>query len=82
MLNSSRRVNDIELPVVGTAGLLSTIEEHSAWPLPVTRVSDTVYPVTDRLNSDRVQEMVTDVAVGGDTVMVGLMMPLLHYGIK
>ena len=43
-------MNGIEVSVVVTAGLISVAPEleQSAWPLPVTRVSDTVYSTTGR----------------------------------
>lgn len=54
--------------MVVSAALLSANEGQSSWPLPVTRLSDTVYAST---NSGRVQEMVAVVAVSDDAVMFG-----------
>ena len=49
--SDSRPLNDVEVPLVITAGFWSLILGQSTWPLPVTRVSDTVYWTTGRLNS-------------------------------
>ena len=43
-------MNDIEVLVVVSADLLSITWVQSTWPLPVTRVSDTVYSTTGRWN--------------------------------
>ena len=73
-------MNDIEVSVVVTAGLLSINPVQSVWPLPVTRVSDTLYSTTDRENSGRLKEMVTDVAVGDDVVTIAAPMPICMNG--
>ena len=70
-------MNDIEVSVVYTAGLLSITPVQSTWPLPVTRVSDTVYSTTDRENIGRLKEMVTDVAVSDDVVTFAAPMPII-----
>ena len=64
-------MNDIEVLVVVTAGLLSIYSTQSTWPfpVPVTRVSDTEYPTAGRRSTGRLQEMMTDVAVSDDVVM-------------
>ena len=73
-------MNDIEVSVVATVSLLSVTWVQSAWPLPVSRVSDTVYSTTGRLNSGRVQEIVTDVAVSDDAVTFATPMPICMNG--
>ena len=55
--------------MVVTADVLPTFSVQSAWPLPVTRVSDTEYWTAGRRSSGRLQEMVTDVAVSDDVVI-------------
>ena len=73
-------MNDIEVLVVVTAGLLSITPVQSSWPLPVTRVSDIMYSTTDRENSGRLKEMVTDLAVGDDAVILAGAMPICMNG--
>ena len=55
--------------MVVTACLLSTTWLQSAWPLPLTRVSDIEYSTAGRRSSGRLQEMVTDVAFSNDVVI-------------
>ena len=73
-------MNDIEVSVVVTVCLLSITWVQSAWLLPVSRVSDTVYSTTGRLNSGRLQEMVTDMAVSDDVVTIAAPMPICMNG--
>ena len=67
-------MNDIEASVVVTVCLLCINPGQSAWPLPVTRVSDTL--TLGRLKSGRVQEIVTDVAVSVDVVILAVIAPV------
>jgi hypothetical protein len=57
------------LPLVTTSDLSCSKPVHCTWPLPVTRLSDTVYGIG---SSGRVQEMVTDVAVSDEVVTTGV----------
>ena len=64
--------------MVVTAGLLSSGEVQSTcpFPLPVTRVNDTVYSTTGRENAGRFKEMVTDVASGEGIVTTATLIPV------
>ena len=73
-------MNDIEVSVAVTAGLLSITWGQSAWPLPVTRVSGTVYSTTGRENIGKLKEMVTVVAVSDDVVAIAAPMPICMNG--
>ena len=66
--------------VAFTADVLCITWLQSAWPLPVTRVSDTVYSTSDRENSGRLKEMVTDVAVSDNAVILAGPMPICMNG--
>ena len=50
-------------------GLLSSVEPQR--PLPVTCLTDTVYPATGRLRAGCIQDRVTEVAVNTETLTSG-----------
>ena len=58
--------------MVVIVGLLSSYSGQSSCngPLPVTRVRVTMYLITGRLNSGRLQEMMSNADVLGDILIV------------